>query len=207
MARAGTPPQPFQGGRTLDDLPLFPLHAVLFPGGRLPLRIFEQRYMEMAKGCLRDGAPFGVCLILEGKEVGEPAVPAEVGCLARLSSWDMPQLGVLQVVALGKQRFRVLSQRAQPDGLLRACVALLDEPDSDVPPQLGCVRLMERILEEHPTLFERPWRLDSAAWLTGRLAEVLPLPLALKQELLECDADARLARLTALLRSIPSAPA
>ena len=69
--------------RPIDDLPLFPLNTVLFPGGRLPLRIFEQRYMTMAKACLKGGSPFGVCLIREGKEVGEPAVPADVGTLAR----------------------------------------------------------------------------------------------------------------------------
>ena len=78
------------------DLPLFPLNTVLFPGGRLPLRIFEQRYMDMAKACLKDGSPFGVCLIREGAEVGAPAVPAEVGTLARITHWDMPQLGVLK---------------------------------------------------------------------------------------------------------------
>lgn len=64
---------------------------MLFPGGRLPLRIFEQRYMEMAKACIRDGSPFGVCLIREGREVGAPATPVEVGCLARIGHWDMPQ--------------------------------------------------------------------------------------------------------------------
>ena len=93
---------------------------MLFPGGRLPLRIFEQRYMEMAKTCLKDGSPFGVCLIREGHEVGTPAVPAAVGTLARLTEWDMPQLGLLQVVARGEQRFRILERRTQADGLARA---------------------------------------------------------------------------------------
>src|SRR5207342_2174718 len=87
--------------RAVGDLPLFPLNTVLFPGGRLPLRIFEQRYMDMAKACLKDSSPFGVCLIREGTEVGDPAVPAEVGTLAKLTTWDMPQLGVLHVLALG----------------------------------------------------------------------------------------------------------
>jgi Lon protease-like protein len=82
---------------------------VLFPGGRLPLRIFEQRYMEMAKACLRDGTPFGVCLIRDGAEVGAAATPMEVGTLAKIESWDMPQLGVLQVSALGERRFRILN--------------------------------------------------------------------------------------------------
>jgi len=66
---------------------------VLFPGGRLPLRIFETRYMDMAKGCLRDGTPFGVCAIREGGEVGAPATPHQVGTLARIVQWDMPARG------------------------------------------------------------------------------------------------------------------
>ena len=78
LAGAGAPPRPAeetQRRTPIEDLPLFPLHTVLFPGGRLPLRIFEQRYMDMAKACLKDGSPFGVCLIREGEEVGAPAVP------------------------------------------------------------------------------------------------------------------------------------
>lgn len=103
---------------------------MLFPGGSLPLRIFETRYMDMAKACLRDGAPFGICLIREGREVGAPATPFEVGTLATIESWDMQQLGLLHIVARGGQRFRVVNHRAQPDGLLRATVELLpDETD------------------------------------------------------------------------------
>lgn len=73
----------------MNDLPLFPLGTVLFPAGVLPLRVFEQRYLEMAKACLRDGTPFGVCRIREGVEVGAPATPDSVGCLARIVHWDM----------------------------------------------------------------------------------------------------------------------
>jgi uncharacterized protein len=175
---------------------------VLFPGGRLPLRIFESRYMDMAKACLKDGTPFGVCLILEGKEVGEPAVPASVGTLARMGDWDMPQLGMLHVIAKGEQRFRLLERRVQANGLAVGNVELL-EHDADAPiPQSckTCVRLLERIIEQQAALFEPPQRLDSASWVSGRLAEVLPLPLPTKQELLELsDAAARLERLNALI--------
>src|SRR5258706_15580178 len=122
MARARAPSRACGRGGAIDNLPLFPLNPVLFPGGRLPLRIFEQRYMEMAKACLRDGSPFGVCLIREGAEVGAPATPVDIGCLARIAEWDMEQLGVLQVVARGERRFRVLERRAQADGLLRASI-------------------------------------------------------------------------------------
>jgi hypothetical protein len=184
------------------SLPLFPLNAVLFPGGRLPLRIFEQRYMDMAKACLKDSSPFGVCLIVEGKEVGEPAVPADVGTLARITTWDMPQLGVLQVVALGVQRFRITERRVEPGGLARGDVELLDDDqDSPIPEQCTkCVKILERVIGEQPDLLEPPPQMSSAWWVGARLTELLPLPLAAKQELLELtDARARLERLSAIL--------
>ena len=104
---------------------------MLFPGGRLALRIFETRYMDMAKACLRDGAPFGVCLIREGAEVGAPATPFEVGTLAKIAEWDMPQLGLLQIVAEGGERFRILERRSQADGLQRATVEILPGQPGD----------------------------------------------------------------------------
>jgi uncharacterized protein len=186
----------------VEDIALFPLSTVLFPGGRLPLRIFEQRYMDMAKACLRDDRPFGVCLILEGKEVGAPALPAEVGCLAHISSWEMPQLGVLQVVAVGHKRFRIAQRRLQPDGLQRARLEVL-EPETDGPIPADCTRcvaLLERVMEQAPALFDHPPRLDSSAWVSARLAEALPLPNAAKQALLELDdGRARLERVNQLL--------
>ncbi len=131
----------------MKDLPLFPLGTVLFPGGLLPLRIFEQRYLEMAKACLRDSAPFGVCLIREGAEVGAPATPESVGCLARIVQWDMQQLGLLQLLVQGAERFRILERRVQGDGLARANVELLaEEADAPVPERLAaCRKLLERI--------------------------------------------------------------
>jgi uncharacterized protein len=176
---------------------------VLFPGGRLPLRIFEARYMDMAKACLKDGSAFGVCLIREGAEVGAPATPAALGTLAKIASWDMPQLGVLQVIARGERRFRILERRVQPDGLARASIRVLeDEVDAPVPETSSAmVKLLARVIEQHPELFERPHRLDSCLWVGGRLAELLPLPLEAKQALLELDdARARLERLGALVR-------
>jgi uncharacterized protein len=188
----------------VTEIPLFPLNTVLFPGGRLPLRIFEQRYMGMAKACLRDGTPFGVCLIREGKEVGSPATPVEIGCLARIAAWDMPQLGVLQISALGEQRFRLLERRVQADGLALGAIELLpQDEDASVPESCaGCVKLLQRVMDQQAGLFEPPHRLDSASWVSARLAEILPLPLPAKQELLELrDARARLERLNSLLAS------
>jgi Lon protease-like protein len=175
---------------------------VLFPGGRLPLRIFEARYMDMARACLREGTPFGVCAIREGAEVGAPATPYDVGTLARIVQWDMPQLGLLHVLAQGEARFRIRSRRVQRDGLALAVVDALEESDRPVAPGLArCARLLERLIEREPGLFAEPHRLDSSAWVGGRLAELLPLPLEEKQALLELDdAAARLERLSARLR-------
>jgi len=172
---------------------------VLFPGGRLPLRIFEQRYMDMAKRCLKDGSPFGVCAIREGNEVGAPAVPYDTGTLARIADWDMPQLGLLEVVALAGERFRIVKRRAERSGLQLAQVEIL-QSEADAPVPAGCaacVRLLERLIEQHPGLLPEPHRLDSASWIGARLAELLPLPLPERQALLELDDPAeRLARLT-----------
>ena len=180
---------------------------MLFPGGRLPLRIFEQRYMEMAKTCLKDGTPFGVCLIREGAEVGTPATPSNVGTLARIASWDMEQLGLLQIVARGEQRFRILERRVQADGLARASIEMLaDDADSAVPASCEtCTRLLARIIEQQPSLFEPPHRLSSSAWVGARLAEILPLPLEVKQLLLEVtDGRVRLEKLNGFLKAEPS---
>ena len=79
-----------------SSLPIFPLGTVLFPGGALPLKGFEARYIDMTRECMKSGMPFGICLIKEGAEVGSPAVPHTIGCLATITDWDMQQLGVLQ---------------------------------------------------------------------------------------------------------------
>ena len=185
------------------EIPLFPLGTVLFPGGLLPLRIFEQRYLEMAKACLREGTPFGVCLIREGSEVGTPATHEALGCLARIMQWDMQQLGLLQLVAQGGERFRVRATRIRPDGLILADIDLIAEAADEPLPEKyrACRQLLERIVAEHgERLFARPFQLDSSAWVAARLAEVLPLPAAARQKLLELnDSTQRLEILQRLL--------
>lgn len=183
---------------------------MLFPGGLLPLRVFEQRYLEMAKDCLRASTPFGVCLIREGAEVGAPATHEDIGCLAHIKHWDMQQLGLLQLIAQGGQRFRVLARRIRADGLILADIALLaDDADAPIPGKFAaCRQLLERIVAEHgERLFAPPFLLDSSAWVGARLAEVLPLPAAARQRLLELeDALQRLEILQRLLADSALAP-
>jgi Lon protease-like protein len=151
----------------------------------------------MTKACLKDERPFGVCLIREGREVGEPAVPANVGCLATIERWDMPQLGLFHLVARGGERFRLLDSRAARNGLLSGSIERIapDPPGSEVDP--ACRDVLKLIIEHvGKANFPSPLSLDDAAWVGYRLAEILPLDMQFKQELLELqDARVRLARL------------
>ena len=170
------------------EIPIFPLGTVLYPGGLLPLRIFEQRYLDLTKCCIRDNAPFGVCLIREGVEVGTVAVPYAVGCTARIAQWDMPHLGVFHLVTHGESVFRILEQWTAKSGLVQAQVEL-DDPAPALPlpeeyKDLGTL-LQKIIAKVGAERFPSPARLDLAGWVGYRLAEVLPLEVEIKQRLLE----------------------
>lgn len=182
-------------------IPIFPLNTVLYPGGMLPLKIFEQRYIEMTKACLRDERPFGVCLIREGSEVGIPAVPETVGCLATIERWDMPQLGLFHLVARGGDRFRLLETSAAKNGLLSGTIERIapEAPSAEVDP--ACREVLKVIIERvGEASFPTPILLDDASWVGYRLAEVLPLDARIKQELLEINgAGERLKRLRQVL--------
>jgi Lon protease-like protein len=189
----------------LIDVPIFPLNAVLFPGGLLPLRVFETRYMDMTRDCLKRSRPFGVCLIREGSEVGAPAVPEPVGCLASILDWDMQQLGVLNLKTLGGQRFRILGSEAGAQGLISASIELIAPEESHAIPEeyAACVRLVEMVVaDQGKPVFAEPHAFDDAAWVGYRLSEILPVPLLAKQKLLELtDSLARLAILQRFLES------
>lgn len=190
------------------ELPLFPLRTVLFPGGRLPLRVFEQRYLAMTKAAIRDDSPFGVCLITRGSEVAaddrHPPEIAEVGTIARIAHWDMPQLGILELLARGAERFRVLRHWSTPSGLL---VADVEDMPREPAVAVGKAHrtaadfLAAVIARVGARQFPEPIDLDDASWVGYRLAEALPIPLAAKQGMLEIsDANQRLALLAQVLR-------
>lgn len=180
---------------------IFPLGTVLFPGGALPLKIFEQRYIEMTKTCLRDQRPFGVCLIRDGSEVGAPAVPESVGCLAHIERWDMPQLGMFHLAARGGDRFRLLDSTVDRQGLMSGTIERLPPEEPSGEPDAACREVLKLVIERIGTAsFLSPVALDDPVWVSYRLAELLPLDAKVKQALLEIDtAQARLARLRELL--------
>ncbi|WP_206954595.1 LON peptidase substrate-binding domain-containing protein [Trinickia acidisoli] len=189
------------------DLPLFPLHTVLFPDGLLPLKIFEARYLDMARGCLRDDSPFGVCLLKSGGEVAQenvPCVPEMVGTLARIEQCDVDDYGMLLVRARGTRRFRLLSHRKEPSGLL---VGMAEPLADDVPlegvdvlAKFGaCAEVLERIIEAirerdiESLPFAEPFRFDDPSWVSNRLSEILQIPLRARQKLMELtDANERI---------------
>jgi uncharacterized protein len=187
-----------------ETLPIFPLNTVLFPDTLLPLRIFEVRYMDMARACLRESTPFGVCLIREGQEVGAPAVPENVGCAARIEQPDMEELGILKVVAHGTERFRIVSSEVDKQGLIVAEVERVEaEADAIEAPGLAdCAEFLRKLIAGIGTQrFAEPYLYDNATWVGFRLAEILPLRNDVKQKLLEVtDATLRLAVLHRFLK-------
>jgi Lon protease-like protein len=180
------------------SIPIFPLKTVLFPGGRLPLRVFEARYMDMVKACLKGDQSFGICSIVTGDEVGKPAEDAGIGTIAKIASWDMPQLGILNLVTQGGSRFNVLERRVSPAGLAQADVALLaeEDPAAAAEPPAALVELLQKLIErvgEKHFPADAPRHFDDANWVSYRFAEILPLRLAVKQKLLEVnDSEVRL---------------
>jgi Lon protease-like protein len=180
-------------------IPLFPLHTVLFPGGPLPLRIFEARYTDMVGRCSREQKPFGVVLIQDGDEAGEVATTATVGCTARIADFCTLEDGLLGISFVGERMFRVLRVCREADGLNLGEVELLPaEPDLALPGNFAPLgEIVRRAMEELAEHYEHvEKKLDDAAWVGSRLAELLPLQLLDKQVLLEMsDPVARLGAL------------
>jgi Lon protease-like protein len=185
------------------ELPLFPLKTVLFPGGQLALRIFEPRYLDMIARSLRGDNRFGVVAIRSGSEVGAAETFA-VGTTAEIVDWDRDSSGMLGIRAVGRDTFRVDGTVRRPDGLYVGVVTLLDEPATIPVPAAHAplATLLQKLLAQMPDRSSAAGAYDDATWVSTRLAEVLPLPLPLKQALLETrDSLARLDRIAASLRS------
>ncbi|RZL56381.1 MAG: peptidase S16 [Variovorax sp.] len=195
----------------LHTLPLFPLGTVLFPGGLLPLRIFEVRYLDMIGKCHRQGVPFGVVSVTQGTEVRRPGGPiggaesfSPVGTLAAIREFDAPQPGLMHVECVGTQRFRIVSSELQKHGLWTADVeAIPDDMALAIPEDLQHVAdALRRLIDTLDARrraeggddadglqlpFVTPYRLNDCAWVANRWSELLPLEPALKQRLMELD--------------------
>jgi hypothetical protein len=188
----------------VQSLPLFPLRTVLMPGGALALRIFEIRYLDMVRDCARNGTGFGVCLILEGDEVGAPATPARFGTEARIEDFDRTDGGLLALRVRGMRRFRVTATSVRENGLMLGEVEWRDpDPDDELRPEHALLatvlqRILEQVGGEHADAASA--RFDDAAWVGWRLAEWLPIDDAARLSLLELD-DPH-ARLDRLLQAI-----
>ena len=170
----------------LIELPIFPLHSVLFPGGDMSLRVFETRYMDMAKSCLKNGVPFGVARIRDGAEVGAPAVPETIGTVARIADCDMQDLGILQLRVRGQCRFNLHAQTITRAGLIVGEVAMIDGDAhvdcAELPP---CAAFLRKVLTQTGSAHLRAAQFDDAAWVGFRLSELLPFNEVVKQKMLE----------------------
>lgn len=185
-------------------LPLFPLHRVLLPGAGAAVRVFEPRYLDMVRECGRQGRGFGVCLILDGEETGQPATPAAYGTEAVIEDFGSTPEGLLTLKVRGKRRFHVQRTRIRDSGLIIADVQwLAPDPDDELRPEHGLLstvlqKVIEHVGGEH--LGASAAQFDEAAWIGWRLLELLPLEEGQRQALLQVeDPHVRLDRLLELM--------
>lgn len=185
---------------TLTSLPLFPLGTVLFPGGLLPLRVFEVRYLDMIGKCHRTGAPFGVVALAQGQEVRTPGAGPEqlepIGTLAHITVLERPQPGLLLLQCRGEQRFRIERASQLKHGLWVADVALL-AADIALPVPTDLRHAAQALQQLHANLrVQSPAAplpavgselYDDCGWVANRWCELLPLPPTTKQRLMSLN--------------------
>jgi uncharacterized protein len=190
----------------LDPIPLFPLETVLYPAGLLPLRIFEPRYLDMVSESLRNETPFGIVPIKYGSEVGATPHFYRVGTIATIESWDQGQDGLLHIEVSGSRLFRVTNHNIRVNRLLIGDIDYMDDAvDAVIPKEFEYLRgllkdIYENNLEQVPY---KGWDMDSALWVAHRLAEVLPLEMSEKVDILNTpDAIEKLSRIDEGLREL-----
>jgi len=162
---------------------------VLFPGGPLPLRIFETRYIDMVSRCMKEDAPFGVLLIRDGHEAG-PSTTHNIGTLARVTDWYQGSDGLLGITAMGGERFQLNSAERQDDGLNVGEIELLPPVQPMVLPDehKSLPHILESVLDDLGRLYENlDRRYDDATWVAWRFIEILPIDPETKQAMLESD--------------------
>ena len=183
-------PKEYSLSLKLPELPLFPLNTVIFPGGALPLRIFEPRYLDMVKDCMREEHGFGVVLIKRGSESGLAAQVYSTGTLCRISDWESLPDGFLGITAYGESKIHIETTRVESNQLLIGQIEEVEEdPDPSLPEEFETLRiLLQRIITEVGEPYTSlPASYEHAGWVGARLTELLPLQLSIKQRLLEID--------------------
>jgi Lon protease-like protein len=176
-----------------DELPLFPLRTVLYPGGELPLRIFEPRYIGLVRDCMRGGHGFGVTPIRHGGEAGTPAEPHALGTVAEIVDFDQGRDGLLQILTRGARRFRLLEHSVNRERLLIGRIEYIeDEPPAPLPADMLHLKaVLQKVLELEAASAGRAVPVpESAAAVVYRLMERLPVPLARKLEVLSSASTA-----------------
>ena len=171
-----------------EDLPIFPLRTILFPDSKLPLRIFEPRYIDMVSRSMREDSEFGIIL---SRESTDPKMfeTYDTGTLAKIIDWDQGGDGLLGIPTLGTQKFRLKQLNKQEDGLNIGSIERI-EKEGDYKPLkefTHLVELLQAILDDVNIYDDDEKRFDSASWISYRFAEILPLRIEDKQKCLEID--------------------
>lgn len=173
-----------------QKIPLFPLQTVLFPGGPLPLRIFEPRYLDMISDCLKNDIGIGVVLIKDGKEVGTAAQTHNIGTISNITYWNKRSDGILGVTVRGEQRFQIINKYVEHSQLVVAEVELIpNEPECKISIEFEpLVVLLHNIIDQlKPPYTTMPTRFEDAGWVGARLVEFLPMELDQKQDFLKLE--------------------
>lgn len=171
--------------------PVFLLPTVLFPGGHLPLKVFEQRYIDMVRECCASNTSFAACLLDPDQKANQHMTHMRVGTLAEITDFSTLEDGLLGITATGRQRYMIESTRMRDNGLMIADVNVMESPAAiSVPEEFSvlpmiCGKFMEQIGDRFPDFV--PADLDNADWVGFRMAELLPYDLEEKQILLQID--------------------
>ncbi|MFM7007848.1 MAG: LON peptidase substrate-binding domain-containing protein [Betaproteobacteria bacterium] len=182
------------------NIPLFPLGMTLFPDGLAALKIFEVRYLDMTRSCIREGSPFGIVTLNQGSEVRQPTEQvsfADIGTLAEIINFDAIQPSLYAIRCRGQSRFKVDHAEQLPNGLWCADVTRIEEdPVLEIPPELAkSATTLQRVLqsideqdipdEQRPIL--KPYRLNDCGWVSNRWAELLNLNASQRQHLMTLE--------------------
>ncbi len=168
----------------MDKTPIFPLNTIVFPGGYLPLRIFEPRYLEMVKSCLKENSGFGIVLSNNESHYS-------IGTYCKIVDWEQLPDGLLGILTRGKYRFKINNSSIKDDGLLVSDISSIDEPeDQEIPKELmPYSNFLKRVLDEYPKFYheDAPTYYKDSQWVGSRLAEILPMSSSEKQVILETE--------------------